>query len=74
MAEGVHGTRGWMAPEMVERRMYNPIRADRWSYGKVLLSFLKASGLEGGDFGRSAEQLVDENPLHRPSLADWSER
>ena len=62
------------APKMVERRMYSPIRADGWSCGKVLLSFLEASGTKDGDLGRFAEQLIDENPLHRPSLADWSER
>ena len=57
-----------------ERKMYNPIRADGWSCGKVLLTFLEANRTKDGNLGRFAEQLMDENLLHRPSLADWSER
>lgn len=37
MVGGVYGTRGWMEPETRERSMFTPIRADRWSCGKVLL-------------------------------------
>jgi len=74
MVEGVYGTRGWMAPEIQEQSWYSPIRADRWSCGKVLLCLLKKSGTEDGDLGRFAKQLMNDNPLHRPSLIDWSEQ
>ena len=74
MVKGVYGTRGWMAPEIRPRNMYSPIRADRWSCGQVAFWFLEASGTEDEDLERFAEQLMNENPLHRPSLVDWSER
>ncbi|KAF8494444.1 hypothetical protein F5888DRAFT_1636149 [Russula emetica] len=34
------GTKGWMATEIEEKSMYSPIKADRWSGGKVLLYLL----------------------------------
>ncbi len=74
MVEGVYGTRGWMAPEIQEQSLYSPIRADRWSCGKVIFCLLKKSGTEDGDLGRFAKQLMNDNPLHRPSLVDWSEQ
>ncbi|KAI0247478.1 kinase-like domain-containing protein [Lactifluus subvellereus] len=74
MVKGVYGTRGWMAPEIREGSVYSPIRADRWSCGKVLLCFVEKSGTEGGELESFAEQLMDDNPLHRPSLVDWSGR
>ncbi|KAI0256900.1 kinase-like domain-containing protein [Lactifluus subvellereus] len=75
MVEDVYGTRGWMAPEIREGSAYSPMRADRWSCGKVPLCFVETSGTkDGGDLGSFAEQLMDDNPLHRPSLADWSGR
>ena len=37
VVDGQCGTEGWMAPEMEESSMYSPIKADRWSTGKVLL-------------------------------------
>ena len=37
VVEGQCGTEGWMAPEIEEKSMYSPIKADRWSTGQVLL-------------------------------------
>ncbi|KAK2463965.1 hypothetical protein APHAL10511_004016 [Amanita phalloides] len=73
MVEGVHGTQGWMAPEIGERRVFSPIRADRWSCGQVLLWFLEQSGIEDEGLQRVAKQLMDDNPLHRPSLVNLLE-
>ncbi len=36
VVDGQCGTKGWMAPEM-EKSMYNPIKANQWSTGQVLL-------------------------------------
>jgi Protein kinase domain len=74
MVEGIYGTRGWMAPEIGEQSVFSPIRADRWSCGKVLLCFHKKSGMEDRGLESFAEQLMDDNPIHRPSFVDWSEQ
>jgi hypothetical protein len=62
-----------MAPEMGERSVFSAIRADRWSCSKVLLWFLEKSGTEDGDLESFAKQLMDDDPLHRPSLVEWFE-
>ncbi|KAH9988465.1 kinase-like domain-containing protein, partial [Russula compacta] len=36
VVDGQCGTKGWMTPEMEERSMYSPIKADRWSNGQVI--------------------------------------
>ncbi|KAH9992471.1 hypothetical protein BJV77DRAFT_909915, partial [Russula vinacea] len=36
VVQGQCGTKGWMAPEIEEKSMYSPIKADRWSTGQVL--------------------------------------
>ncbi|KAI9452934.1 hypothetical protein F5148DRAFT_495199 [Russula earlei] len=64
-----YGTWGWMAPEAGEHSTFSPLRADRWSRGKVLLYFLKVQRAES-----FAEQVMDDDPLHRPSLVDWFEQ
>ena len=71
MIEGDCGTLDWMAPEIQEGRMFSPIRADRWSCGKMLLCFLEKGRTEDGELERLAKQLINEDPLHRPSLVDW---
>ena len=40
VVQGQCGTKGWMAPEIEEKSMYSPIKADRWSTGQVLLHLL----------------------------------
>ncbi|KAH9952844.1 kinase-like domain-containing protein, partial [Russula dissimulans] len=34
--DGQCGTKHWIAPEIEEKLMYSPIKADRWSTGRVL--------------------------------------
>ncbi|KAF8500454.1 hypothetical protein F5888DRAFT_1801971 [Russula emetica] len=43
------GTVVWIAPEIQEQGAFSSIRADRWSYGKILPCFLKKSDTEDGD-------------------------
>lgn len=76
--EGLRGTRGWRAPEMGDDEeevgpppLFSPIRADRWSCGKVLLELVGQSGTDGGVLAEFAKRLMDEDPFCRPSLIGW---
>jgi serine/threonine protein kinase len=68
------GTKYWMAPE-VERKstMYSPIRADRWSCGRVLLCLLDRFETDDEQLGLRAigRKLSVHNPSQRPSLLEW---
>ena len=59
-----------MAPEIREQNVFSSIRADRWSCSKVLLCFFEKSGTEDEDLESFAKQLMDDNPLHQPSLVN----
>ncbi|KAH9041661.1 kinase-like domain-containing protein [Lactarius pseudohatsudake] len=69
------GTRNWTAPEMGEedgpRAMYSPIKADRWSCGRVLLRHILV-GRGDNRLSRFASQLMARDPQQRPSLVSWS--
>jgi hypothetical protein len=56
-----------MAPEIEERSMYSPIKADRWSAGKVLLYLLEKFG-EDMVLKTTARKLTAYNPGQRPSM------
>ena len=71
--EGAYDTPGWMAPEILNQDAFSPIRADRWSCDKVLLYFLEERRTEGGELERFANEMMNDNLLHRPSLVDWLE-
>ncbi|KAH8982946.1 kinase-like domain-containing protein [Lactarius deliciosus] len=68
------GTRGWTAPEMGEedgpRAWYSPIKADRWSCGRVLLHHIMVGKGDKRvwEFGK---QLMAQDPQQRPSLVGW---
>lgn len=69
------GTDGWMAPEIRKRNelgvgfYYKPIKADRWSCGKVLLGLMN---IERDTLLLTyATQLMVRMPDHRPSLLEW---
>ena len=77
---GLRGTRGWRAPEIgddeeeIASPTFSPIRADRWSCGKVLLEFVEKVGTEEGKIlVKFAKRLMDKDPHCRPSLLDWME-
>jgi serine/threonine protein kinase len=62
------GTKGWMAPEIEEKSMYSPIKADRWSTGRCLLYLLDTFRKEDGDVRMIARKLTAYNPEQRPSM------
>jgi len=69
------GSEGWMAPEIGtengRRQMYSPIRADRYSCGRVFKEF--ASVHDGNDEGLAefAGRLMALIPRNRPRLSEW---
>ncbi|KAH9047636.1 kinase-like domain-containing protein [Lactarius hengduanensis] len=69
------GTEGWMAPEIGTRdgprQLYSPIRADKYSCGRVLKVFADTNGGVDEDLGHFANKLMDLNPSKRPHLLDW---
>ena len=67
VVEGQCGTKGWMAPEM-EKSMYSPIKADRWSTGQVLLYLLNKFRKEDTVLRTTARRLAAHNPDQRTSI------
>jgi serine/threonine protein kinase len=67
LVEGQCGTKGWMAPEIEDEVMYSPIKADRWSAGKVLL-YLLGKFSEDMVLKTTARKLTAHNPRQRPSM------
>jgi serine/threonine protein kinase len=68
VVEGQCGTKSWMAPEIEEKSMYSPIKADRWSTGQVLLYLLNNFWGEYTVLSTNARELTAHNPEHRPSM------
>jgi serine/threonine protein kinase len=68
VVDGQCGTKGWMAPEMEEKSMYNPVKADWWSTGLVLLYLL--NNFRKGDtvLRTTARNLSAHNPERRLSV------
>ena len=68
------GTKGWTAPEMGTEdgpaQRYSPIKADRWSCGRVLLQHILID--RKGTWGLStfSNLLMAEDPQQRPSLLE----
>jgi hypothetical protein len=80
VVDGQCGTKGWMAPEIEEMLMYNPIKADRWSTGKILhyllVKFNKEDTvlgrLRGRTYSRAAVQVAA--PLDALGRSEHSRR
>jgi serine/threonine protein kinase len=68
VVEGQCGTKGWMAPEMEEKSMYSPIKADRWSTGQVLLHLLNKFRKEDTVVRTTGRKLTAHNPELRSSM------
>ena len=68
VVEGQYGTEGWMAPEIEEKSMYSPIKADRWSTGRFLLYLLDMFRKEDTVLRMAARKLTAHNPEQRPSM------
>lgn len=70
--DGQCGTEGWMAPEVEDKSsVYSPIRADRWSCGRVLLSLLDHFRKRDDNLRAIGRKLMARNPRQRPSLLEW---
>lgn len=73
--EEVHdqcGTKNLMAPEVEKNSMYSPIKADRWSCGRVILYLLDKFKNEDKHFRPFANKLTVHDPIWRPSLFEWA--
>ena len=71
------GTEGWTAPEMGTgdgpTPMYSPIKADRWSCGRVLLYITQNMiRKEHNRLLGFIVSLMANDPQQRPSLLEWS--
>ncbi|KAH9029236.1 kinase-like domain-containing protein [Lactarius pseudohatsudake] len=68
------GTEDWTAPEMGKEDgptpMHSPIKADRWSCGRVLLRYIML-GKGDSPLFKFAEELMADEPKKRPSLLEW---
>ncbi|KAI0245824.1 hypothetical protein BJV78DRAFT_1259964 [Lactifluus subvellereus] len=70
--DGQCGTRHWMAPEVEDKSStYSPIKADRWSCGRVLLYLLDEFRKEDKFLRAIAGKLKAHDPKQRPSLLEW---
>ena len=71
------GSKDWMAPEIGEenrpRQMYSPMRADKWSCGRVLRLFAERHGKADEGLRGFATRLMNRNPRKRPPLLEWHE-
>jgi serine/threonine protein kinase len=71
------GTEGWTAPEIGKldgpTLMYSPIKADRWSCGRVILRHIMVGVTVGKgvrDLLMLANRLMAKDPQQRPSLLE----
>ncbi|KAI0245963.1 kinase-like domain-containing protein [Lactifluus subvellereus] len=70
--DGKCGTKHWMAPEVEDKSStYSPIKADRWSCGRVLLYLLNEFRKENKLLRAIAGKLKAHDPKQRPSLLEW---
>jgi len=65
------GTVHWIAPEIEEKLMYSPIKADRWSCGRVILCLLDELSKEDKRLRTIGRKLQVHDPRQRPSLLEW---
>jgi hypothetical protein len=60
-----------MVPEVEKSSTYSPIKADRWSCGRVLLYLLDKLRKEDKPLRAIARKVKAHNPKQRPSLLEW---
>jgi serine/threonine protein kinase len=74
---GYCGTEGWTEPEIGKEdeptAMYSPIKADRWSCGRVIMRHILVGLVGKGDYRLSkfANRLMAKDPEQRPSQLEW---
>ena len=64
---------GWppeIGTKTSRRRLYSPVRADKYSCGRVFRGFADAHGEDDEGLGRFADRLMDQNPYERPQLIE----
>ncbi|KAH9052027.1 Pro-kumamolisin, activation domain-containing protein [Lactarius deliciosus] len=70
------GTKGWTVPEMGEEDgptpMHSPVKADRWSCGRVLRNHIMV-GKGDKHLSKFAGQMMAKDPQQRPSLLEWDQ-
>ncbi|KAG9310577.1 hypothetical protein JVU11DRAFT_9132 [Chiua virens] len=69
---GTVGTEGYMAPEIVAKDAYDPIRSDLWSCGRTLeemISHCRRITRERDFLVEIARQLMHDNPLERLTMS-----
>jgi serine/threonine protein kinase len=62
------GTKHWMAPEIEKKLAYSPIKADRWSSGRVILYLLHELKKEDELLRAIGRKLAAHSPKQRPSM------
>jgi serine/threonine protein kinase len=65
------GTTHWIAPEIEEKLVHSPIKADRWSCGRVILCLLDDLRKEDKGLRMMGEKLTAHDPKQRPTLLEW---
>lgn len=73
---GYVGSEWWMAPEIgseddYPHPMYSPIRADRFSCGRVFEEFGRFNSASDEGLKAFAKRLMNENAKDRPKLSEW---
>jgi len=64
------GSEQWMAPEVENESMYSPIKADRWSTGKVLFYLFRELEEEDKCLRSIAGKLTAHSPNRRLSMLE----
>jgi len=64
------GSEHWMAPEVENESVYSPIKADRWSTGKVLCYLFMELEEEDKYLRSIAGKLTARNPNQRWSMLE----
>jgi serine/threonine protein kinase len=70
VVDGQCGTIGWMAPELEEKSVYSPIKADRWSTGQVILRLLHKFRNQDLVLRTIARNLATHDPEERMSILE----
>jgi serine/threonine protein kinase len=77
LIDGYHGTEGWTAPEVGKQEgptvRYSPIKADRWSCGRVILRHIMVRVTVGKGVHNLlmlANRLTAKDPQQRPSVIE----
>ncbi|THH06518.1 hypothetical protein EW145_g4040 [Phellinidium pouzarii] len=74
--KGYIGSEGYMAPEIESRNgevSYSPIKADRFSCGRVFKEFADVHDGDDEGLGLFASRLRLTDPCQRPQLREWCE-